>query len=212
MRKNRILEYAVALSIIILSFSITTAAGECEYGTMFTWYSTDGETWERATVDDAYLKLAEPFYIKTNITTKLDNIWVGVKLWETGEKNATGSSFEVLEGPVEIYEILNMGTIPDKNSEFEYTWKMRIKPYSDWAGGNAPLNIRAQFNINDYEDCEVYFTIANVHIINELWEGYTEEETDNNETNGGGSTPGFEIIIVLLALIIIMFFRRKHKL
>jgi len=75
---------------------------------------------------------------------------VSIKLSETGEHSSKESSFEVIDGPCDIYETFDLSEIPEKNTSFTYTWKMRVKPDTDWAGGNAPLNIRAQFDKKGY--------------------------------------------------------------
>ncbi|RLF33658.1 MAG: hypothetical protein DRM98_01930, partial [Thermoplasmata archaeon] len=192
------------LIIVIPTITHVVDAGECKYGTMYAWYSIDGINWEKATVHNARLKRGEPFYIKVNVTTKKDNIWACLKLWETGEKNAENSSFEVINGPCDIYEILNMHTIPQKNTIYTYTWKMRIKADAYWAGGNAPLNVRVQFNKNDYISDDIYFTIANIYIVDELWENYTiDDKTINTPVNNSNTTPDFETIILLISLFLI---------
>ncbi|RLF50446.1 MAG: hypothetical protein DRN24_06510 [Thermoplasmata archaeon] len=203
-KKIAALSFLITFLLISPIFSLPITAGECKYGTMYAWYSKDNVHWEKATVHNIRLKRGEPFYIKVNVTTKKDNIWACLKLWETGEKNAENSSFEVLEGPCNIYEILNMHTIPKKNTEYTYMWMMRVKADAYWAGGNAPLNVRVQFNENDDISDDIYFTIANIYIIDKLWENYTiDDKTINTPVNNSNTTPDFETIILLISLLLI---------
>jgi len=138
--------FAMMVFIIFSSFAVAYETPECAYGTFDAWYSEDGVEWQNTTVDHAELKRGEPFYIKATGNAKFDSIRTALILSETGEDNAEESSFELLDGRCYLYEILGLGVISEKNTSFTYTWKLRVKPDTDWAGGNAPLNIFAQFD------------------------------------------------------------------
>jgi len=210
-KKITVLSFLIAFLLIVIPvFSLTVTAGECKYGTMYAWYSKDSIHWKKATVHNARLKRGEPFYIKVNVTTKLDNIWACLKLWETGEKNAENSSFEVIKGPCSLYEILNMHTIPKKNTTCTYTWMIRVKADTYWAGGNAPLNVRVQFNENNYISDDIYFTIANIYIVDELWENYTDNIKNKNLVMNNENTPGFEFIIFLTTMLMVTILHKKY--
>ncbi len=205
----------VIIQALLISFLPATNAGECDYGTLYAWYSEDGSSWENATVHDAKLKRGEPFYIKTMISTKINSVWIAMKLSETGENSADESSFEVLDGPCDMYEMIDLGEIPEKNTSLTYTWKMRVKPDTNWAGGNAPLNIGVFFDkkVNDdwYSD-DISFTAVNVYILDELWEGYTEDNGDSNDSsNGTNGTPGFELLFTLIAIAVFLTWKRKNE-
>ena len=186
---------------------------ECIYGTFDAWYSKDGIEWQNTTVDYAELKRGEPFYIEATVGTKIESIWIAIDLSETGESSAKGSSFEVVDGPRDMYETFDLGEIPEKNTSFTYTWKLRVKPDTDWAGGNAPLNIFAQFDkkVNgEWHTEDISFTAVNVYIIDELWEGYMGDDSSNNGGGGTSDAPGFELVIVLAAVFILVLKRRKN--
>lgn len=203
--------FAVMAFIFFSSFTVAYETPECAYGTFDAWYSKDNVEWQNTTVDHAELKRGEPFYIKVTFITKTEPVWGAIELSETGESSAKGSSFEVVDGPRDMYETFDLGEISEKNTSFTYTWKLRVKPDTDWAGGNAPLNIFAQFDkkVNgEWHTEDISFTAVNVYILDELWEGYTG---DNNDNDGSGTSdaPGFELVIVLAAVSILVLKRRK---
>ena len=215
MGKFLIFVFSIAMVISVFSdFSLAYETPECDYGTFDAWYSKDGVKWQNTTVDRAELKRGEPFYIKATISTKIDSARTALIISETGEDNAEDSSFEVIDGPCDIYEILNLEIISEKNTSLDYTWKIRVKPDTHWAGGTAPLNIFVQFDkkVNDewYSD-DISFTTVNVYILDELWEGYTEDNgnsSGNNDTNG---TPGFELFFALIAIAVFLTWKRKNE-
>ena len=207
-----IIFFAVMVFIFFSSFTVAYETPECAYGTFDAWYSKDGIEWQNTTVDYADLKRGEPFYIEATVSTKIESIWVAMELSETGESSSKGSSFEAIDGPCDMYETFDLGEIYEKNTSFTYTWKLRVKPDTDWAGGNAPLNIFAQFdkNVNgEWHTEDISFTAVNVYILDELWEGYTGDD----DTNGDGETsnaPGFELVIILAAVSLLVLKRRKN--
>lgn len=205
------------LIILVLLLSETTARGEsagyeppsCEYGVFDAWFSNDGVTWRNTTIDYTVLKKGEPFYVKTVIVTKKDDLWVSVKFSETGETCAKDSSFEVVEGPSAMYEAFDLGKISQGNSSFTYIWKFRVKPDTNWVNGNAPLNVMAQFDErvnNEWESEVISFTVANIFILDELWDDQGNKETDAaGEDNSEKDLPGFEF----LSVVVLLFITRK---
>ena len=216
MRCVRRVTSVISIIFLILSaiFLPIVNAGECDYGVLDAWYSLDDVNWENATVHDAQLKRGEPFYVKATVRTKIEPTWLTLKIWETGESNAGESSFEIINGPCDIYEVMDIGEISERNTSITYTWKMRVKTDTDWAGGNSPLNIRVQFDekVNDewYSD-EIYFTIVNVNILDELWEGYTEDNGNSSGNNDTNDTPGFELLFALIAIAVFLTWKRKKE-
>jgi len=215
MGKFLIFAFSIAVVISVFSdFSLAYETPECDYGTFDAWYSEDGIEWQNTTVDHAEIKRGEPFYIKATINTKIDSARTALIISETGEDSAEDSSFEVIDGPCDIYEILNLGIISEKNTSFTYNWKIRVKPDTDWAGGNAPLNIRVQFDkkVNDewYSD-DIAFTAVNVYILNEVWEGYTEDTDTSNDNNDTNDAPGFELLFGLITIAVFLTWKRKKN-
>jgi len=215
MGKFLIFVFSIAMVISVISdFSLAYEKPECDYGTFDAWYSKDGIEWQNTTVDHADLKLGEPFYIKATISTKIDSVWASILISETGEYSSEESSFEVIDGPCDIYKAFDLGEIPKKNTSFTYVWKIRVKPDADWVGGNAPLNIDAQFDkkVNDewYSD-DISFTAVNVYILDELWDGYTEDNSDSSGNNDTNDTPGFELLFALIAIAVFLTWKRKKE-
>ena len=195
-------------------FSLAYETPECDYGTFDAWYSEDGIEWQNTTVDHAELKRGEPFYIKATISTKTEPVWVAIELSETGEDSSEDSSFEVLDGLCDLYEMKDFGKISG-NTSFTHTWKMRVKPDTNWAGGNAPLNIGVFFDkkVNDewYSD-DISFTAVNVYILDEMWDGYTDNNGNSNDSsNGTNGTPGFEFLVILIASVLVLVWKRKDR-
>lgn len=177
-----------------------------DYGIVKCWFSKDNLTWDEATVDLAEIKLGEPFYIKALIKAKKDLNVMSLRISGFGSKQ----DFEVLEGPSKFSITFTIWT-PVENETYEYIWKLRVKPDTNWAGGNSPINMDAQFNKNGGYTLPP-FTIVNVYILDEIWEGYTEDNNDNdnaNDSNNGGSTPGYEIIVAFLTIALIVLYKRK---
>ncbi len=211
MRKFLIVALSICTFVLIFgdcSFAYETP--ECDYGTFDAWYSKDGIEWQNTTVDNAKLKCGEPFYVRATISAKINLQYASIEIWEVGENSPEESSFEMLEGiggffdSVPFYNLL-------KGNVSTYVWKMRVKSDAKWAGGTAPLNIRAQFNKNDDEDDEISFSVINAYILDELWEGYTEDNgnsSGNNDTNG---TPGFELLFAMVAIAVFLTWKRKKE-
>jgi sarcinarray family protein len=215
MRKFLMFLLFLALVTPVFSgFSLAYETPECDYGTFDAWYSKDGVEWQNTTVDHAELKCGEPFYIRATVSTKIDSAWISIDLWEVGIDSKKKSSFELLDGPCDLYKTLDLSKILEKNTSFTYTWKFRVKPDTDRVGGNAPLNIQAQFDkkVNDewYSD-DISFTAVNIYILDELWEGYTEDNDNSSGNNDTNDTPGFGLLFTLIAIAVFLTWKRKKE-
>ena len=163
-----------------------------DYGIVKCWFGKDNLTWEEATVDLAELKLGEPFYIKALIKAEKDLNVMSLRISGFG----SNQDFEVLKGPSKFSIAFSIWT-PVKNETHELIWKLRVKPDTNWAGGNSPINMDAQFTKNGSYVLPP-FTIVNVYILDDLWEGYTEDNNNNtNDSSNGDNTPGFAISVAL---------------
>lgn len=209
--------------ILVIVFFISSlgvifvdGAPECGYGTLDAWFREEGDIWMNTTAHTS-LKRGEPFEVKAMVSAKTDLVVLSLHLWETGESDAANSSFEVIEGPSGFYSQLNVFDVR-KNASYNFTWKMRVKPDASWVNGNAPLNIRAQFNRDWDDELQIQFTMVNIYIIDEPWEGY-EEQHINDTGNGGNTTEnnhkygtlGFELLLVICALALILFWKQKTR-
>jgi hypothetical protein len=193
-----------------------------EYGIVKCWYSKNNSSWDEATVNSAELKLGEPFYVKVIIKASKDLNAMSFQL--SGLGSSAKEDFEILKEPFNLAdnaEIVDMQhslielTIykPIKNETHEYIWKIRVKPDSDWAGGNSPLNVDVQFT-KDGNHILPPFTLVNVNILTEFWNGYTEDNNDNvnkNDDNSNDGTPGFEISSAFLTIALLVLYKQKNN-
>lgn len=228
MKKIIILAGLLMLVVMVMLPSIN--AGSCKYGTMYAWYSRDGENWSNATAYDAG-KLGEPFYVKVKLTAKIDLNVIGFEIYETADTKE-GSSFELVEGPIVLEgpEPIDNPYYPgcdcffcpcdfqnmDENESITVMWKLRVKHDNDWIGGTAPVEVYGQYNIDDDTSKSIYFHAVNIAILEETWEGYSDDAGNNVDGTGGGNnsgngSPGFELVVVLLAVSVIFYYRRKTK-
>jgi len=228
MKKIIILAGLLMLVAILMLPSID--AGSCRYGTMYAWYSKDGENWSNATAYDTG-KLGEPFYVKVELTAKTDLMGIYFRIDETADAKE-GSSFEMLEGPI-VLEGPQPTESPNypcddcffcycsfmdikENETVTLKFKLCVKEDNDWIGGTAPVEVFTLFSIDDDVDCDIYFHAVNIAILEETWDGLSNNDSSNlNGSNGSSDfnngTPGFELVVVLLALSVVLYYRRKTK-
>lgn len=206
-------------------------ATENNYGTLETFFSRNQENWEPATVENITLKRGETFYIKAEITSKINLLSIDLHIWETGENSQKNSTYKQLSGPNCFFNIYNTINI-SKNQNFTFIWQFQVKPDTDWVDAKAPLNIFVQYDKNPQDNKKIYYTVVNPYIENTKWENYdpnkdytgniynrTDSNPDKNEENNTNhsiikkqKTPGFDIIIfVLTTLTVLFFWRRKNK-
>ena len=53
------------------------------------------------------------------------------------------------------------------------------------------------------------FTLVNVNILDELWEGCKEDDSLNTNNLTGDITPGFELIFIIFPIILIIWIKRS---
>ena len=210
MKRTALIVTIFAITSLVFGSFVHVDAGECKYGTLYAWYSIDGVSWENATVNYAPLKRGEPFYIKATVTAKTDLMAIAIELWETGIGSAEDSSMELLDGPDCFFHFKPFYNISKGNTS-TYIWKLRVRPDTNWVGGNAPLNIQASYNINDNKNKNIYFTIVNINIIDGLWENESGYSSDNDVKCNCNRTPGFELTIYLIAAIAIFYFVQRTR-
>ncbi len=202
---RKLIGISIFTLILFSCYFSSATAGECDYGSMYAWYSMDGETWENATAHPT-LKLGEEFKIKVTIFAKTYLGVVFLKLHEFGTP-----AFEIIEGPTIIEEILDCGHDLEINDTFTYNWKVRVRPDTTWTNAYAPLEIFSQFNVDDDHDCKISFDVIAAYIEDELWEGYTGD-SDANPQNGNEKpvTPGFEIMFAICAITLALLLKKRQ--
>lgn len=206
MKNIRILIGISIFTLVLLGcLSQSITAGECDYGSMYAWYSKDGVTWENATAHPT-LKLGEEFFIKTSVASKTELLVMSMRLHEFGTP-----VFEVINGASEIEERLECARDLDPEDNFTYIWELRVRPNTTWTNAYAPLEVLSQFNIDSEYDCTVSFDVIAAYIEDELWEGYTgDSDTTPENGNETPGTPGFELLFAICAMAIIFLLKRRQ--
>ena len=195
----------IFLSLCSLSeIASANAAVENEYGWCRCYFSRDNTTWQEATVNYVALKRGEPFYVKAVVRAKCDLNAFGLHLCGF----AGSSDFDVIAGPSALDKACILYK-PVTNKNYTYIWNVQVKPDTNWVNGSSPLNMDVVFT-KDGNHIIPPFTIVNVYILDEHWEGYHGENNGkNSDTTTDTNMPGFEFFIVLSATIIIIVFRKK---
>ena len=207
MIKTMIVWCLIGLLFIINTIPVLTAV-ECSYGSVHAWFRTSDGEWENATAHPL-LKRGESFEIKTVVTIKTVIQVFFLKLHEFGTP-----VFEVLEGPIAMEQLLECRQNILSNQTFTYVWKMRVISDTTWVNGYGPLEVFAQFHKNDTDEYRVNFDVITAFIVDELWEGYLQEnisENHSSETIHGGKLPDFEVGGMFIVVFLLCIFTRLRK-
>ncbi len=213
MKEARMMKTMVMCCLICLLFIINTipvlTAGECSYGSVQAWFrKTSGDEWENATAHPV-LKRGESFEIKIVVTANADLQVFFVKLHEFGTP-----VFEVVDGPTMIEQLLEYRQNILSDQTFTYVWTMRVISDTTWVNGYGPLEVFVQFNKNNTAEYHVGFDVITAFIVDELWEGYIQEnisENHSSETIHGGGLPGFEVGGMFIAVFLLWIFMRLRE-
>ena len=209
----------IILSFIILFFLVNETTADihlnkdsptCKYGVFDTWFSLDGIKWINTTVDYITLKQGQPFYIKSELYTFLDDTWVSIIFSEVGEPTIENSTFELIKGPTAFYKPFDLGKLSYKNTSLTYIWGFRIKRNTSWINGNAPLNVMAQFdrkNNGEWNREHISYTVVNAFIDGKQWIN-PKEDYSNNNYYSKNMIDGFQLDFLIISLLIITFIKR----
>lgn len=192
------------LLVIGLLASVQLAnADENKLATYEVYYN--GQT---ATVYDAELKIGEPATVKVEILLK-KNVNISTGLTATGFSDKDPNQpFEVIEGPSQFTKTAReWGHKSGDTITFEWV----IKPTAVGAGWTIPLNIDFNFFDRDtYKNNPVYFTVANIRILNEKFTGANPTPKSNPQTTvttsvasgtPSKSTPFISMLLMLGGLL-----------
>jgi sarcinarray family protein len=207
MRKTLFFLCLLVLLVVTSTCPLGTA-GECTYGSLQAWFRTPGSEWHNATAHPL-LKRGQEFEIKITVTAKNTLQVLFVKLHEFGTP-----VFEVVEGPTKMEQLLEYRQMIQPNQMFTSTWKLRVRPDTTWVNGYSPLEVFAQFNRNDDNECRVSFDVITAFVIDELWAEYTPDYTNStaeSEDEHHEMLSCFEIGGVLVAAILLCFFIRLRE-
>ncbi|HDM67356.1 MAG TPA: hypothetical protein ENG62_03100 [Thermoplasmatales archaeon] len=193
--------------LFLVSSTALSEPARCRYGVVDAWFSFNGSTWFNTTVDYAPLRRGQPFYIKIELYTLEDDIWVALKFSEVGEDSSTNSTFKLVEGPDAFYRVFDLGRIPSKYSLFNYTWMFKVKEDTSWVNGNAPLDVLVQFDKKiggKWDTSRIHFTVVNTFILDENW------SNEGNKYDDSTSTPSVSPLLVLILLYLVSLLRRLY--
>jgi len=207
MIKTMVVWYLIGILFIINTIPVLTAA-ESNYGSVQAWFRASGGEWENATAHP-WLKRGESFEIKTVVTAKTDLQVFFLKLHEFGTP-----VFEVVEGPTMMEQLLECRQNILSDQTFTYVWTMRVMSDTTWVNGYGPLEVFTQFNKNDTAEYRVGFDVITAFIVDELWEGYLQEnisENHSSETTHDGGLPGFEVGGMFIVVFLLCIFTRLRK-
>jgi len=202
---RKLIGISILTLILLICYFPSATAGECDYGSMYAWYSIDGEIWENATAHPT-LKLGEEFFVKATVTSKTELLVMSMRLHEFGTP-----VFEVIDGASEIEERLECARNLDPEDNFTYIWELRVRPNTTWTNAYAPLEVLSQFNIDSEYDCTVSFDVIAAYIEDELWEGYIgDSDTTPENGNETPGAPGFELLVIMCSIVIVLLSKKRQ--
>jgi MAST domain-containing protein len=185
-----------------------------------------------ATVDNATLRVGEPFTVKTVIVLKKDIFAVDTKLSAAGFKDEEPQPYETITTPpnetlksntkfTSYYGELNKKT----GDTIVFEWA--LKPTNVWAGGRAPLDITISFyDAAKSKSYPLSFTVANIYISKETYTGsaaapsqpemsvFSIVKTPLAQTPAASvpqKQPGFEVALAVAGLATVVFMMRKKR-
>ena len=165
---------------------------------------------QTATVFDADLKVGEPATIKAVVYLK-KNVDVSTGLTATGFKyDDPNQPYKVIEGPSKFTKTARHH---GHNATETVTFEWIICPTDVAAGWTIPLNIDFHFfNRDEKEGIPIYFTVANICVLDGHSSGSATHTTDPSSTGHPSSegSPGFGILTVVLSItLMVLWMRRK---
>jgi len=185
----------------------------CAYGGFDAWFSSDCSSWHQATVEGIDLKRGEPFFIRTRVITSRPFVRVGLLFNEPGEYNANGSTFEMIDTDVSMFEAYLYGIIEKPYSSFEKIWMFRVKHDTSWVQASAPLNVYVQFDwkddTNKWRSDEISFTIVSAHISSETY-SIVHSMVLDDDCDIRYVVPTSEIYFFLFLLVIVGRYHRRQ--
>lgn len=202
MKKIRI-KFLIVFFILLFS-SYNTFSKENYFGTAEARVKLIDGQWLKSGLNDIVLKVNEPFFVKVNISTKID-CTVSFEIYSPG-KTVT---YRVLSGPSAYHETIVKYNCPIGWSE-NFEWI--ICPTNNWTDGYAALNLRIQFSrwnktIKWDENEQLQIGLINAFISSENWNGTINLESTNISSNIH-QIPNYKIIIFLITLILIIILKK----
>ncbi len=191
---NAIVFLAVLLMVPVVS------AGDCSYGSVHARFQDPKGCWMDATVHPV-LKPGDVFHVQVSVICSQSCQVFFVKLHEYGTP-----VYEVLAGPTQMEEILEVRGTIDVQSPYLYEWTIRVRPDTSWTSASAPLEVFTQLNKDDSEDCVIDFDVIVATILPENQTGPLVHHVEGDRTQNvhpGGSTPGFQGGLLLVSIAVL---------
>ena len=212
---KRALIFIIMLLVLLILFLSTVSCmildevfetPQCTYGSFDAWFSTDESSWRQATVEGIILKRGEPFFIKTRMITSRPLVRVGLLFTEPGEYSSNGSTFDIIDDDLSMFEAYLYGVIEKPYSSFERIWRFQVKHDTTWVQASTPLNVFVQFDwmddTNKWQSDEISFTILYATISSETY-SIVESSlvADDHDTSNLVPTPDMFFFFLLLVLV-----------
>ena len=206
--RQRALFYAIILFVIPL-IAPAVSAGECCYGSVHAWFQGSNGQWENATAHPVLLP-GEVFHIKIRVSLSTKCQVFFLKLHEFGTP-----VFEVLAGPSRFEELLEHRVTMNENQQYTYRWTVRVRPQTTWTYGNAPLEVFAQLNRNDFEECCIDFDVLVASILPLVQtdsEAHDVRKDTSSDSAFGEERMGFqlEVTFIAVAVFYIVLYLKKR--
>ena len=173
---------------------------------------------QKATVDNASVKVGETFTVKVEMTMK-------TKVSPSMRFSASGgvAAYDVIDGPSKFGEsFIPNDSFYDAGTKLTYEWK--LKPAGDWVGGSAPLNIGFTFYYKnekgELKSDGTKFTVANIHIAPAgaaATPSSTGTQPSSTIPTPPSQPPAFDflplavVIVVACGCVCVWLLRRKSK-
>jgi sarcinarray family protein len=206
--RQSVLFSAIVLFVIPLIAPIVSA-GECCYGSVHAWFQGSNGQWENATAHPI-LKPGEVFHIKIRVTLSTICQVFFLKLHEFGIP-----VYEVLAGPIKIEELLEYRGKIQVQHPYIYEWTMRVRPTTTWMYGSAPLEVFAQLNKNNSDECRIDFDVLVASILPVILTGPGSHQISKNHPSDAPprrSLPGFQgdlTFMTVMVLCMVIFAKKR---
>lgn len=195
------------LSICLYSTSVSSyMVPQCGYGTFDAWFSTDGINWSNTTVDDIILLRGEPFFIKTSMCTIEPLVRVGLMFIEPGETDPGGSTYEIIDNEISMFEPYLYGSIEKPFHTIYHIWSFKVKSDTRWVQATAPLNVYVQFDSldSDFIDSdEISFTLVCPYISEEVYTYDTDHQGEFCDVSSK-MIPNDAILFIGIAFFVVL--------
>ena len=201
----------ICLTVLTQPTMIQSQPLQCTFGEIDAWINIDGKNWLNTTVSELSLHCGQIFFVKTKITSSMDDIWLALYLFEPGTTNTNHESFIIINGPCQLNDGIDLGKTHALEDKI-VVWKMKVKDDPSWKGGITPLSITGFFQKQTDDEWiteDISFSIAAINILEN--ETNDDSVTLNSEQHQSSFLSSNLIIIPLITLCLIAISLIKRK-